>query len=134
MADENQNSAKALAKQKKNEAIKRAGVTLLPASPIGVYPDGAPFDQVQYLEAKLILKPDNFTSVQAFRDFGAIVKRTAEDLGVGFIEHPEMNLRPEIREIVFGARRISGSTTTPSSFAAASAMSTVLPWAIPKSS
>lgn len=102
MADENQNSAKALAKQKKNKAIKRAGVTLLPASPIGVYQDGAPFDRVQYLEAKLILKPDNFTSVQAFRDFGAIVKGAAEDLGVGFIEHPEMNLRPEIREIVFG--------------------------------
>jgi len=25
---------------------------------------------VQYLEAKLILKPDRFTSVQSFRDFG----------------------------------------------------------------
>ena len=27
------------------------------------YADGAPLDRVQYLEAKLILKPDRFTSV-----------------------------------------------------------------------
>ena len=29
------------------------------------YADGAPLDRVQYLEAKLILKPDRFTSVQS---------------------------------------------------------------------
>jgi len=75
---------------------------LLPASPLGRYEDGAPFDKVRYLEAKLILKPEPFTSVQAFRDFGAIVKRVAGEVGVGFIDHPELNLRPEIREIVFG--------------------------------
>ena len=77
-------------------------VTLLPPTNVGTYEDGTPFDQIQYLEAKLILKPDNFTSVQAFRDFGKIVKRTAEDLGAGFIEHPELSERPQIREIVFG--------------------------------
>ncbi|QNI34893.1 hypothetical protein H7849_09635 [Alloacidobacterium dinghuense] len=66
------------------------------------YADGTPLDRVQYLEAKLILKPDNFTSVQAFRDFGKIVQRTAKKLGVGFIEDREAELRPQIREIIFG--------------------------------
>jgi hypothetical protein len=66
------------------------------------YADGAPLDRVQYLEAKLILKPDRFTSVQAFRDFSKIVQHTAKKLGVGFIEDREAGLRPEVREIIFG--------------------------------
>jgi hypothetical protein len=37
------------------------------------YADGHPLHQIQYLEAKLILKPDRFTSVESFRDFGKIV-------------------------------------------------------------
>jgi hypothetical protein len=66
------------------------------------YADGTPLDRVQYLEAKLILKPDRFTSVQAFRDFGKIVQRTAKKVGVGFVEDREAGLRPEVREIIFG--------------------------------
>ena len=66
------------------------------------YEDGAPLDRVQYLEAKLILKPDQFTSVQSFRDFGKIVQRTAKKVGVSFIEDRETGLRPEVREIIFG--------------------------------
>ena len=50
------------------------------------YADGTSLDRVQYLEAKLILKPDRFTSVQSFRDFGKIVRRTAKRLGVDFVE------------------------------------------------
>ncbi len=66
------------------------------------YDDGTPLDRVQYLEAKLILKPDRFTSVQAFRDFGKLVQRTAKKVGVGFIEDREAGLRPQVREITFG--------------------------------
>ncbi len=66
------------------------------------YADGTPLDRVQYLEAKLILKPDRFTSVQAFRDFGKIVERTAKKVGVGFIADEKAGLRPEVREITFG--------------------------------
>ena len=65
------------------------------------YADGMSFDRVQYLEAKLILKPDRFTSVQSFRQFGKIVQRMAKKLGVGFIEDEKAGLRPEIREIIF---------------------------------
>ncbi len=66
------------------------------------YADGAPLDAITYLEAKLILKPDRFASVQAFRDFGKIVKQTAKKVGVGFIPDPNSERRPEIREITFG--------------------------------
>jgi len=66
------------------------------------YSDGHPHDVVQYVEAKLILKPDRFTSVESFRDFGKLMQRTAKKLGVGFIADPETGLRPDIREITFG--------------------------------
>ena len=43
----------------------------------GNYADGHPLHQIQYLEAKLILKPDRFTSVESFRNFGKLVKKVA---------------------------------------------------------
>ncbi len=67
----------------------------------GAYSDGTPLDKVTFLEAKLILKPDRFTSVQSFREFGKIVKATAKKVGVGFVPDPRIDLRPEIREIIF---------------------------------
>jgi len=65
------------------------------------YSDGHPHDVVQYLEAKLILKPDRFVSVESFRDFGKLVQRTAKKLGVGFVTDPKIGRRPDIREITF---------------------------------
>jgi len=65
------------------------------------YADGHPLHQVQYLEAKLILKPDRFTSVDSFREFGKFVKRAAKDTEVGFISDPQSGQRPDIREILF---------------------------------
>ena len=71
------------------------------APPAGTYSDGHPLDSVQYLEAKLILKPDRFVSVESFRDFGKQVQRTAKNLAVGFVTDPKVGRRPDIREIVF---------------------------------
>lgn len=68
----------------------------------GTYADGTPLDKVTYLEAKLILKPDRFTSVESFRDFGRLVQKAAKKVGVGFIADRGSGLRPEVREIVFG--------------------------------
>jgi hypothetical protein len=70
-------------------------------SPAGAYADGHPLDQIQYLEAKLILKPDRFTSVESFREFGKLVKKTAKKEEVDFIPDAEAGLRPNIREILF---------------------------------
>ena len=67
----------------------------------GHYSDGHPLDDVHYLECKIILKPDRFTSKQGFIDFAKIVKHAAEkadiDLSTGHLE----GQRPEIREVVF---------------------------------
>ena len=66
------------------------------------YADGQPLHKITYLEAKLILKPDRFTSVQSFRDFGKIIKQTVTKVGAGFIADPNTERRPEVREITFG--------------------------------
>ena len=67
-----------------------------------VYSDGHPQDVIQYLEAKLILKPDRFTSVESFRQFGKIVAHTTKQMEkVDFIPDAKANQRPSIREIIF---------------------------------
>ena len=98
----------------KKEKLDRKKTVVVPAQPAALlqpvsspadsptYADGTPLDQVTYLEAKLILKPERFTSVQAFRDFGKLVQKTAKNLGVGFLPDVEAGLRPQIREITFG--------------------------------
>src|SRR3954469_10402369 len=65
------------------------------------YSDGQPFDEIRYLECKIILKPDGFTSVQSFYDFGKLVRGTAKDLKIGFIPDARTDRRPGIREITF---------------------------------
>jgi hypothetical protein len=50
----------------------------------GRYSDGHPLDEVQYLECKLILKPDRFTAAKVFFDFGKLVEHTAKQFGIGF--------------------------------------------------
>lgn len=96
------NKKKDKGKKDKVKAPKTQPVVARSVAPGQAYEDGSPLDQVTYLEAKLILKPDRFTSVQAFRDFGKLVQKTAKQVGVGFIPDVEAGLRPQIREITFG--------------------------------
>ena len=74
---------------------------LVPELKKGHYSDGHPLDDVHYLECKIILKPDRFTSKQGFIDFAKIVKHASEkaeiELSTGHLE----GQRPEIREVVF---------------------------------
>ena len=65
------------------------------------YSDGQRQDRIQYLEAKLILKPDRFASVESFRYFGKLVKRAAKALDLGYTDS-SIGQRPRLREIVFG--------------------------------
>ena len=67
----------------------------------GTYSDGHPLDDVQYLECKIILKGDRFTSVESFYDFAKIVKRVAENSDVGFSTKGFKGLQPQIREVLF---------------------------------
>ena len=87
-------------KSKSHKHDKAAKVHLpVPTPPvIGAYNDGTPFDQIQFLEAKLILKPDRFTSVKAFRQFDRLVAKVAKASGVGYTPNPKAPERPEIRE------------------------------------
>lgn len=66
-----------------------------------LYADGHPFDDVHYLQAKIILSGLRFTSVQSFFDFAKIVARVAKREGVGFDPEPARALRPQIREVLF---------------------------------
>ena len=88
--DKKKKKSKSVKKDKKDKKDKKPiatnGPGAAPASVAVGYTDGAPLDRVQYLEAKLILKPERFDSVQSFRDFGKLVQRTAKKVGIGFIE------------------------------------------------
>ena len=66
------------------------------------YSDGHPLDVIQYLEAKLILKPDGFSSADSFRQFGKLVARTTKKAEkVDFISAAEASQPPKIREVIF---------------------------------
>jgi hypothetical protein len=72
------------------------------SSPIqGSYSDGHPLDEIHYLECKIILKPDPFTSVQSFHEFGSLAQRTADQLSVGYCDDGVADQRPRIREVLF---------------------------------
>ena len=86
-------------RQKKDKKLRQADNDS--AKGAEAYSDGHPQDIVQYLEAKLILKPDRFVSVDSFRDFGKLVQRSAKKLGVDFVSDPQAGRRPDVREIVF---------------------------------
>ena len=67
----------------------------------GQYADGSPLDDVQYLECKLILKTNEFTSPDGFRKYGKLVARAAKACGVGFDKSTAKGARPAIREVMF---------------------------------
>lgn len=56
----------------------------LPRIADGAYADGTAFDQIRYLQGKVILKPDRFTSQASLFAFGNVLKRPAKANGVVF--------------------------------------------------
>lgn len=65
------------------------------------YSDGHPLDHVQYVESKLILKGDRFTSVDSFDEFARLVKRTAKQADIHFSRKAFKDGKPRIREVLF---------------------------------
>ena len=65
------------------------------------YSDGHPLDHVQYVESKIILKGDRFTSVDSFDEFARLVKRTAKEAGLDFSRKAFKDAKPRIREVLF---------------------------------
>src|SRR5215475_8496294 len=66
----------------------------------GKYSDGHPLDIVHYVECKLILKPDRFTSAKVFQEYSELVGRVAKKFDIGFSTKGVV-LKPEIREVLF---------------------------------
>src|SRR5262245_58358679 len=67
----------------------------------GQYNDGSPLDDIQYLECKLILKTDEFTSAKGFKKYSKLVAQAAKECGVGFDPSSARGARPAIREVMF---------------------------------
>jgi hypothetical protein len=67
----------------------------------GQYVDGSPLDDIQYVECKLILKTDQFTSPKGFKKYGKLVAQAADECGVGFDRSSAKGTKPAIREVMF---------------------------------
>jgi len=88
--------------KKKHTTAIRSGGNGQAKKKTATYADGRPFDQVQYFDAKLILKPDFFSSVRGFKIFSDLV---AEAVGkvpkVTYTQFDLSKMRPRIREVMF---------------------------------
>jgi hypothetical protein len=73
----------------------------LPQIQPGKYADGMPFDQLGYLECKLILRPNHFTSRASLFDFGKLLKRPAKENGISFQPGAYAQAPLKIREVLF---------------------------------
>src|SRR6478609_4878086 len=58
------------------------------------------FDEVKYLEAKIILDGKRFTSIDSFLAFEKLIRKAAKDTGVGYEPLPGKR-RPQMREVLF---------------------------------
>jgi hypothetical protein len=67
----------------------------------GQYADGSPLDDIQYLECKLILKTEEFTSPRGFSKYAKLVAQAAKECGVRFDTSSAKGSRPAIREVMF---------------------------------
>src|SRR5215813_3579352 len=88
-----------MAVRKGAQAIGRA--RLMPDLKPGKYSDGLPLNEVQYLECKIILRPNHFTSRQSFFDFAKVMRRPAQAAGVDFSTDSFAQLPLQIREVLF---------------------------------
>jgi hypothetical protein len=67
----------------------------------GSYSDGHPLDEVHYLECKIILKPERFTSPNSYFDFGKIMGKVAKESGVDLSTGHLAGQKPQIKEVAF---------------------------------
>jgi len=67
----------------------------------GKYADGLPFNDVQYLSCKLILRPNSFTSRKSLFDFGKLMRRPAKENDVAFSQDDFLDEPTKLREVLF---------------------------------
>src|SRR5262245_14354212 len=86
---------------KKKTEKKESRVTRIPDVKPGRYADGLPLHEIQYLECKLILRPNHFTSRKSFFDFAKIMRRPAAETKVDFSSEEFVDAPLQIREVLF---------------------------------
>src|SRR6516165_8244584 len=89
-----------LAKEQTSESQLPGFPARVPVLKPGTYKDGTPLHEVQFLECKIFLKPDRFTSAKSFREYGRLVARAAKENDVVCTDKAAAP-RPEIREVLF---------------------------------
>jgi hypothetical protein len=67
----------------------------------GNYADGHPLDEVHYVESKIILRGERFTSVKDFHEFGKLVQRAAKETEIPYDTREFEGAKPRIREVIF---------------------------------
>src|SRR5262249_7135477 len=73
----------------------------VPELKAGKYADGMPLNEVRFLECKLILKPNHFTSRKSLMDFAKVLRRPADKHRVEFSTRGFLDAPLQIREVVF---------------------------------
>ena len=80
---------------------KTARSKQLPALKPGPYADGTPLHEIRYLECKLILRPNHFTSRQSLFDFTKVIRRPAAEHEIDFSTKGFVDAPLQIREVLF---------------------------------
>jgi len=88
-----------MANKAKADTVARSN--FLPTLKAGKYTDGLPLDQIKYLECKIILKPNHFTSRESLFDFGKVMRRPARETGIGLDAAECVDEPLQIREVLF---------------------------------
>lgn len=83
------------------KALTPSWVGRVPYLKPGLYPDGMPLHQVQYLCCKLILRPNRFVSRESLFDFGKVLREPAKEHGVKFSKDGFEAQPVKLREVLF---------------------------------
>ena len=89
-----------MAKNRTTESGRLGFPSRVPDLKPGKYKDGTPLHEVQFLECKIILKADRFTSAKSFRAYGKLVERAAKENDIECTDKAAAP-RPELREVLF---------------------------------
>jgi len=92
---------KTMPRLKARPKVTPSWVGRIPQVKPGVYDDGLPFHQVNYLSCKMMLRPNHFTSRDSLFSFGDVLKRPAKECGVGFSSKGFHASPLKIREVLF---------------------------------
>jgi hypothetical protein len=82
-------------------ALPKGKVKRVPDLKPGAYADGLPLHEIQYLQCKLILRPNKFTSRKQLFDFAKVLREPAREHKVSFSTGGFINAALKIREVLF---------------------------------